>query len=218
MSIDKEEMPKLLETEEGLALVSNELKLIGDYSQLLPRIKKNRVSSERIVKAVKIKDNPNPTVWDATAGLGEDSFLLAAAGCNVVQLEYDNTIFALLSDAHKRALDNEELREIAMRMEVVCGDSILWMKKQKAAGNRADVIYLDPMFPEKTKNALTNKKLQLFQLLESPCSTEEELFAVARACEPKKIVVKRPVKGPYLANHKPNHSFMGKTVRFDCYL
>lgn len=210
--------PQLIETEGGLALVSDNLKLIGNYEELLPRIAKNKVLSERIFKAVKLKDVANPVVWDVTAGLGEDSFLLAAAGCVVTQLEYDDTIFALLSDAHERALHHEKLMDAANRIQIVHGDSIAWMKKKALENEKVDVIYLDPMFPAKTKNSLTNKKLQLFQMLETPCSTEEELFGAAQECHPKKIVVKRPLKGEYLAGQKPNHSFEGKTVRFDCYL
>ena len=210
--------PKLVETEDGLALISENLKLIGNYEELLPRIAKNKVLSERIFKAVKLKEVEHPIVWDATAGLGEDSFLLAAAGCMVTQIEYDDTIFALLQDAHNRALNHEKLRDVAQRIRLIHGDNIVWMKEMALQREKVDVIYLDPMFPVKTKNALTNKKLQLFQMLESPCATEEELFWTAKKCQPKKIVVKRPMKGEYLAGQKPNHSFDGKTVRFDCYL
>ena len=53
--------------------------------------------------------------------------------------------------------------------------------------------------------------------LERPCedSEGEELLAAAIAARPRKVVVKRPVKGPYLANVKPSHSVTGKAVRYD---
>ena len=38
-----------------------------------------------------------------------------------------------------------------------------------------DVVFLDPMFPERRRRAATNKKLQLFQRLERPCEDEEAL-------------------------------------------
>ena len=37
----------------------------------------------------------------------------------------------------------------------------------------------------------------------------------ALAAHPKKIVVKRPVKGPHLAGVKPSYSLAGKAVRYD---
>ena len=38
----------------------------------------------------------------------------------------------------------------------------------------------------------------------------------ALAAHPRKVVVKRPVKGPYLAGIKPSYSLAGKSVRYDC--
>jgi 16S rRNA (guanine1516-N2)-methyltransferase len=35
---------------------------------------------------------------------------------------------------------------------------------------------------------------------------------------PLKIVIKRPVKGPYLGEVKPAYSLQGKTIRHDCIL
>ena len=89
---------KLLKTEEGLALVSDELKLIGDYSSLLPRVSNNRVQGEMLVKAVRIKGQSDLFVLDGTAGLGEDSFLLAAAGWDVILCEHNEVIFELLRE------------------------------------------------------------------------------------------------------------------------
>ena len=38
----------------------------------------------------------------------------------------------------------------------------------------------------------------------------------ALAAKPKKIVIKRPLKGPYLDGVKPDYSYTGKAIRFDC--
>jgi 16S rRNA (guanine1516-N2)-methyltransferase len=38
----------------------------------------------------------------------------------------------------------------------------------------------------------------------------------ARAAGPRRIVVKRPLKGPFLADVKPSYSLKGKAVRYDC--
>ena len=59
------------------------------------------------------------------------------------------------------------------------------------------------------------KKFQLLHELERPCANPEELLEAALAARPRKVVVKRPVKGPYLADVKPSYSLTGKAVRFD---
>ena len=81
-----------------------------------------------------------------------------------------------------------------------------------------DVILLDPMFPERQKSALVKKKLQMIQKLETPCEDERALFLAAVSAAPKKLIVKRPPKGPHLADAKPDYAITGKAVRYDCYV
>ena len=130
--------------EQGLALVGDGMVLRGDFSQLLPRIRKGRLSSELLVRAAKVRDCAEPWAIDATAGLGEDSFLLAAAGFRVSMYESDPTVAALARDALDRAQANPDLADIACRMELFEEDSIEAMSH---LGDTPDVIYLDPMFP-----------------------------------------------------------------------
>ena len=80
-----------------------------------------------------------------------------------------------------------------------------------------NLILLDPMFPERKKSGLIKKKLQLIQMLEAPCDDEEELFSAAYSLSPRKLLIKRPAKGPYLAGKKPDHSVTGGSVRYDCF-
>lgn len=51
------------------------------------------------------------------------------------------------------------------------------------------------MFPERTKSAAVKKKFQLLHHLEQPCADEETLVEAALAARPRKVVIKRPVKG-----------------------
>jgi len=199
----------------GLALLSGTQVLQGDFTRMLPRLKGNALSGELLVRAAKIKDADHPlTAVDATAGLGEDSFLLAAAGFHVRLYEHNPVIFELLRDAHRRALTNPELSPIMERMELFHGNSIDAMAQLEAS---PDVILLDPMFPERQKSALVKKKLQMIQKLEFPCVDEKDLLLTAMAANPKKLVIKRPPKGPHLAGIKPDYSITGKAVRFDCF-
>ena len=106
------------------------------------------------------------------------------------------------------------LKEIAGRMKLVEGNSVDGMSKLL---DPVDVIYLDPMFPARQKSSLINKKLQLIQKLEPPCSEETDLFDAAIKAEPDKIIVKRPLKSEFLAGRKPSYTLNGKAIRYDCY-
>ena len=78
-----------------------------------------------------------------------------------------------------------------------------------------DVVLLDPMFPTREKSASVKKKAQFLQHLEAPCGDEAALLEAALAARPRKVVVKRPPKGPHLAGVRPTYSLEGKAVRYD---
>ena len=239
--------PQLIQDEDGLCLMWNNMILRGDFREMLPRLRPGRLESELIVKASGIlKANATapalqstasyaasqqssaltPLAIDATAGLGEDSLLLAAAGFRVMLYEKDELIYSLLKDAveRARALPDEPeyavLKSTVSRMEIYNEDSIAAMlslaEMPDGTHDRLDVIFLDPMFPERRKSSLVGKKLQILQQLESPCNNEAELLGAAMALKPKRIIIKRPPKGPYLCGKKPTFSLSGKSVRIDC--
>ena len=147
--------------------------------------------------------------------MGEDAFLLAAQGYEVTLYEQNPVIAALLKDAIRRAKKNIDLKDIASRMKVIEGNSVECMSKLL---DSVDVIYLDPMFPARQKSSLINKKLQLIQKLEPPCSEETDLFDAAIKANPDKIIVKRPLKSECLAGREPSYTLKGKAIRYDCYV
>lgn len=203
----------LVERGDGLTLVCGELELRGDFTRLLPRLRKDRIGRELLVKAAKVKGVEHPVCVDATAGLGEDALLLAAAGFEVTLCESDATIYRLLADAMERAGRMPELEPVIARMHAVEADSAEVLASLEAA---PDVVYLDPMFPERSKSAAVKKKFQLLHHLEPPCDDPERLLDAALAAGPRKVVIKRPIKGELLAGVKPSHSIAGKAVRYDC--
>ena len=212
---EKRDELTLVRDEEGLALVGEGQVLRGDFTRMLPRIKAGRLNSELLVKAAKIKKAEGElTAVDATAGLGEDSLLLAAAGFRVTLYERNPVVYELLKDALERAAQIPELAPVVARMTAVHADSVAGMASLEAP---PDVILLDPMFPARQKSALVKKKLQMIQKLEQPCDDEITLLLTAMEAKPKKLIVKRPPKGDYLAGLKPDHSIEGKAVRFDCF-
>ena len=197
----------------GVSLTGYGLSYQGDFENMLHRVTNGRLQHEMLAKAVKT-DQENLKAIDATAGMGEDSLLLAACGYQVTLYEQNPVIAILLKDALRRAKKNTVLKDIVSRMQLVEGDSIEHLNKRL---DPVDVIYLDPMFPGRQKSGLINKKLQLIQKLEPPCSKETALFDAAMAAQPSKIIVKRPLKSPYLDERVPSYSLKGKAIRYDCY-
>lgn len=197
---------------DGLALAGGGMVLRADFSALLPRLRPDRLGRELLVRAARVRGVEAPTAVDATAGLGEDSLLLAAAGFTVTMFEKDPVIAALLRDALERAAANPELAPVAARMTLVEGDSVAGLRD---LGFSSDVVFLDPMFPERTKSAAVKKKFQLLHHLERPCDNEAELLGAALTAHPRKVVIKRPPRGPLLAGAKPSYQVAGKAVRYD---
>lgn len=198
----------------GVSLTGYNLTYQGDFEGMLRRVTEGRLLHEMLVKATKT-DVEGLVAVDATAGMGEDAFLIAANGYNVTLHEQNPVVALLLKDAIKRAKRQPVLKDIVGRMHVVEGDSVDLLSKRL---DPVDLIYLDPMFPGRQKSGLIGKKLQLIQKMESPCSNEDSLFDAAIGANPSKIIVKRPLKAPFLAGRKPNYSLDGKAIRYDCYV
>lgn len=198
--------------ERGLALVGAGMELRADLTAMTRRLRAGVLGRELLVRAARVRGTEAPTAIDATAGLGEDSLLLAAAGFSVTLFERDPVIAALLRDALERAADVPELAEAVGRMRLEETDSVTALRGLSAP---PDVVYLDPMFPERRKSAAVRKKFQLLHMLERPCEDEEALLGAALAAGPRKVVIKRPPKGPHLAGVRPSYALTGKAVRYD---
>lgn len=204
----------LLFDSKGVSLEGYGLSYQGDFENMLHRVTEGRLQHEMLSRVAKT-DEKGLRAIDATAGMGEDGFLIAALGYDVTLYEQNPVIAVLLKDAIRRAKKHPVLKDIAMRMHVVEGDSVELMPK---CVDRIDLIYLDPMFPKRQKSGLIGKKLQLIQKLEPPCSAETDLFAAAIGADPGRIIVKRPLKSPHLDGRTPNYMLKGKAIRYDCYV
>ena len=205
----------LLNDEQGLALTDGSMTIRGDFTRQAQRLRQGALQREMLVKAARVKGIDSRTAVDATEGLGDDYMRLAAAGFHVVLFERNPVIAALLRDAIERAAQHPDFSNIAAHMQLIEGNSIEALPHLDI---QPDVVLLDPMFPAKHGNARAKKKLQLIQRLEQPCEDESALLEAAFAARPRKIVVKRPLKGPFLADRKPSYSLRGKTVRYDCFV
>lgn len=166
-----------------------------------------------LYKAAKIKNKPPQKILDATGGWARDAFYLAEQGFEVAVAERVEPIFLLLQDAAKRAQEYQELQNIITRLNFIHADS-----KTILTTRQFPIIYLDPMFPTREKSAKVKKDLQILQALEQTSQGDpDELFLQAQKSASERVIVKRPIEAPFLANKKPDFQYLGKTVRFDVY-
>lgn len=171
-------------------------------------------------------------VFDATAGLGRESMILAHAGSQVYAFERQLPIWCILCDALQRAQRSRffpfplpQLQKLGtIRDYAAAGATAIAGGAESVAGALAalpDVIYYDPMFPERESSAQVKKEMVLFQQLIGSDSDTLEFLEVAVALAVQRVVVKRPHDAPPLViperNIERSHFIDGGMCRFDCY-
>lgn len=175
---------------------------------------------QMIAKATGLSAGIKPQIFDATAGLGGDAFVLACLGCPVMMMERSPVAFALLQDGLERArrfarAEDADLDTILGRMQLLPGDSIEYLESQTEP--LADVIYLDPMFPERQKSAAVKKEMQAFHEVIGQDQDDERLLQAALQRAIYRVVVKRPRHAPPIGRLKPHFTLEGKSSRYDIY-
>ena len=204
--------------EYGLGLQSTTKKAPGslyvDFKRLTKRVG-DSVLQQNLFKAIGARKGKRPGIVDATAGLGTDSFLFAAIGCNVLAIERNPIVFALLEDGSNRFLRLGALEaEIIDRIEL-CQANFLEAAETLES---TQVVYLDPMFPTKNKIAKAKKGMYYLQELIGSSSNDKELLEAAYTVATERIVVKRAKNSPFISVKEPSISFRGSSSRYDVYL
>jgi 16S rRNA (guanine1516-N2)-methyltransferase len=175
---------------------------------------KSSKKNELIARAVGIKGNEKLSVIDATAGLGQDSFILAGLGCHVQAIERSPVIAALLQDGIDRFLKSAVAN---VSLSLLKGDAMTYLEKL-TTNNLPDVIYLDPMFPARDKSALVKKEMRILRDIVGDDLDGVALLDMALQRANKRVVVKRPRLAPTIKGPKPDCVFKGQSSRFDVYL
>lgn len=208
---------QLIRQDNKLTLTDGTLSIAVDFDSPQAQHRRQYGGKELIAKAVGIKKDLRPTIIDATTGLGRDAFILASYGCKITLLERSPELIELLQDGITRAKSNANISGIIARMQLTGTDSTSYLKNL-AEENYPDVIYLDPMFPERKKSALVKKDMQLLQQLLACEDDGSELLLTALTRAKKRVVVKRPRLASHLLNKKPSMQFTAKSCRFDVYV
>jgi 16S rRNA (guanine1516-N2)-methyltransferase len=230
---------------------------VGDPAMLQPGFAMDNDSSgetddDGLSDIVEVSAGIGSVIVDLTAGWGTDALALLRAGAGqVVLVERNPVVAALLRDAHRR-LQNFEARarrncltggrsefdlhclpSYASRIRIEEGDGIdvasrllreSSMQSYRATARfRPDVVYLDPMFPVRTKSAAVKKPMQVLHSIMShePAPTtkqDSELLEAALRLAKFRVVVKRPIRAESLGMRMASFTLKGSTHRWDVYL
>ncbi len=185
---------------------------------MVHRLKHGGGKGEQVAKAVglnRVAAGHSLSVLDGTAGLGRDSLILAALGCRVDMYERNPAVRQLLLDGLDRATMSLEVMDVTARMNLHEEDFIA--ASQALEDESVDVVYLDPMFPERSKSALVKKEMRVFKQLIGCDDDADQLFEPAFRVAKHRVVVKRPKSAPFLAGQTPSLQMKGKSGRFDIY-
>jgi len=176
------------------------------------------------------RSNQTPTVIDATAGFGTDGWMMASLGCKVLLVEASPVLATMLSHALSNARNAAEPvaentpgkhgeTSAAHNISVINTNSVEFLNNDENSG--ADIIYLDPMYPQTRSKALVKKGMQLLHDLIGPDTNGSQLLSAALNKATYRVVVKRPRGAPQLDG---STSFTGQisdvhssNTRFDIY-
>lgn len=215
--------------DDGLSLACQGMKMNPDWQGEINRLKRAGLKSEMLARACQV--DKNPQLLDATAGLGHDSLLMAHLGANIILVERDPILYTLLEYQYQNALQHEFLAPTAQRIQLVFADAQHYLQQLIAQQHYVDVIYLDPMFPQRNqhqhKKAQVKKQMQLLHILLEQDDVDEQqnpnamdlgdqLLPLAQQVA-KRVIVKRPRLAIYLNQQAPDHQWLGDTCRFDGY-
>ena len=189
-----------------------------DFGSAGMRHRRGAGHNELLGRAVGVGRKPELHLLDATAGLGRDAFVLADLGCMVLMCERLPVAAALLESGlvNGLAAGDPWLQGVVGRMRLWQGDARALPAPEIV---NSDVIYLDPMFPARSKQAAVKKEMALFQWLLADSSDDGvALLDWSLQQDVARVVVKRPLKAGDLGGHKPSHAIAGRAVRYDVYV
>lgn len=173
------------------------------------------------------------TVIDASLGVGGDALFLAFHRLKVIAFERDPLIFALVSDAHKNALQHYGKEHWINHLQILSGAfPQAFFDKQNQFGRsqlEGTVVYYDPMYSQGKRDQNKRRTKKEMQFLRDYFhhakqavrgDDREELLAQATKRGFQKFVFKGPRKSELLSCRYAIHngSLEGKTTRYDRYL
>ncbi|MCB0391313.1 MAG: class I SAM-dependent methyltransferase [Bdellovibrionales bacterium] len=176
--------------------------------------KKGLSKRDPLAKAIGAKSG-TLKILDLTAGWLKDTWMLLQLGHSVTACEKNQLVYDILSNAVSIDRNIKEYSNLFEHLNLVHQDSLTFIQSNDLS--HWDVAYLDPMFPKNSKTALAGKEMQILQLLVGNETENQDILTQLLQSSIKRIVVKRPLKGPELLSGV-NFKVESKASRFDVYL
>ena len=201
----------------------------GSNTKMAKRLSQGgQKGGELLLKATALGKNEGSTVYDLTAGLAQDSCIMALGGASTVHMvEKDSIVIALLEDAFRRmrlvadmctgtgenaedgvsGIAVELLSKLSLEQDDAINVAERLAQVPVTSCLRPDICYLDPMFPPRAKSAAVRKNMSILHGLLKTQSyddkgvrerEEADLLLAALAAARQKVVVKRPMQAPPL--------------------
>lgn len=190
------------------------IKISPNWQSLTKRIVSAGRKSELLLQACKLNQTMN--VIDANAGFGHDGLLLAGTGAKVLMIEKQPIIALLLFYEYHIMSQHQNWQKLLGRIQIICDDALLRLPKLQA-----DLVYLDPMFPQHSYQSKVGKHMQVLHTLTCSPDHPEQAMLLQKAkqalTDGGKVVIKRPIGAEYLADCPPIQSFANDAIRFDIY-
>src|SRR5690625_6206658 len=106
--------------------------------------------------------------------------------------------------------EESELQSVLERIALIAMDGLQYLN---GLPEPPDVVYLDPMFPERHKSAEVKKEMRAFHQLVGRDDDADSLLLSAPDQARYRGVVKPPRKAPLLAHGEPSCHLMSKPNR-----
>jgi len=179
--------------------------------QLAPSLQLDGLKQHPLRQAIGTKRR-NCLIYDLTAGLLKDSLSLAMLGHRVVAVEQHPLVFAISTQAVQSLQITHP--ELALQLYHASAEDFI-----NNTPMRPEIIYLDPMFPTRSKKALVKKPMQLLQAIVGHQAQDySALLELACQYATSKVIVKRPNHGEPLAGRKPSEQLSHQqSTRYDIY-
>lgn len=208
LTIDNQGLPRLCLTADKLVLLSEEFSpLFVDFNSTSIQKRRDEGKKQGLVRAC--KPTQGMRILDATGGWGRDAAVLASFGADVLMLERQPIMAALLADGLNRLPSTSPLM-----LSLVHMDAKQYLQSLTET-DYPDVIYIDPMHPSRQKSALVKKDMQVLQRLIGSDDDVTALIQLAITRVRHRVVVKWPQRQPAVL--PCDACIAGKTVRFDVY-
>lgn len=179
---------------------------VNKYYLKLLENRKN-LSNELIIKVLKSIKNKE-YIFDVTAGLGKDAFIISNFGFPIILIEHNLILATILYFAY--------LQKLLPCKNVIFADSIKFLQKNHIKYN---IIYFDPMFNSE-KKALPKKEMQIIQVIQQKFHKNYDFENFKHNLlknKNKTLIIKSKISVDPIPNRIPHFIKKGKLIKFSVY-